>query len=71
MKIVKSFVEPCMLLISVIKAIENAGKEQNGGFCGMSLVTLVASSLRNMVNGKSVIHAAECIGAMHAATART
>ena len=45
MKIVKFPEESGLLIKGVSKPIENEAKEQNGGFFGMSLGTLGASSL--------------------------
>ena len=45
MKIVKFPEESGLLIKRVSKPIENEAKEQNGGFFGMSLGTLGASSL--------------------------
>ena len=45
MKIVKFPEESGLLIKGVSKPIENEAKEQNGGFFGMSLATLGASSL--------------------------
>ena len=59
MKIVKSLEESGLLVKGVSKTTENEAKEQKRGFVGMLLGTLGASSLRNLLTGKSTIKAGE------------
>ena len=58
-KIVKSFQESGLLIKGVSKTIKNEAKEQKGGFLGMLLGTLVASSLGNLLIGKGTIRTGE------------
>ena len=55
MKIVKSFEESGLLIKEVSKAIKNDVKEQKGGFLGISLGTLGATLLGNLLAGKETI----------------
>ena len=58
-KIVKSLEESDLLIKVVNETNENEAKEQNGGFLSMSLGTLDASLLENLLTGKGAIRAAE------------
>ena len=51
MKIIKALENSGILLIGVSKTIENETKEQRGGFSGMSLGTLGASLLGDLLTG--------------------
>ena len=55
MKIVKSFEESGLLIKGVSKTIKNDVKEQKGGFLGISLGTLGATLLGNLLAGKETI----------------
>ena len=55
MKIVKSFEESGLLIKEVSKTIKNDVKEQKGGFLGISLGTLGATLLGNLLAGKETI----------------
>ena len=55
MKIVKSLEESCLLIKGVGQTIEDEAKEQKGGFLGMLLGILGASSNKNLLTGKGVI----------------
>ena len=55
MKIVKSLEESGLLIKGVSSTITYEAKEQQGGFTGILLGTLVASSLGNLLTGKGVI----------------
>ena len=55
MKIVKSFEESGLLIKGVSETIKNDSKEQKGGFLGISLCTLGASLLGNLLAGKGTI----------------
>ena len=55
MKIVKSFEESGLLIKGVSETIKNDAKEQKGGFLGISLCTLDASLLGNLLAGKGTI----------------
>ena len=55
MKIVKSFEESGLLIKGVSETIKNDAKEQKGGFLGISLCTLGASLLGNLLAGKGTI----------------
>ena len=55
MKIVKSFEESGLLIKGVRKIIKNDVKEQKGGFLGISLGTLGATLLGNLLAGKETI----------------
>ena len=55
MKIVKSFEESGLLIKGVSETIKNDAKEQKGGFLGISLSTLGASLLGNLLAGKGTI----------------
>ena len=57
MKIVKSLEESGLLIKRVSETIKNESKEQKGGFLSMSLVTLNASLLGNLLTGKGTIRA--------------
>ena len=52
MKIVKSLVESALLIKGVSQAVKNEAKEQKGGFLSLSLGTLGASLLGNLLTGK-------------------
>ena len=51
-KIVRALEDSSTLLKGITKTIENEAKEQEGGFLGMLLGTLVASLLGNMLADK-------------------
>ena len=53
-KIVESLKHAGLLIKGVIQTIQHETKEQRGGFLGMLLGTLVASSLRNMLPSTGV-----------------
>ena len=55
MKIVKSFEESGLLIKGVSETIKNDAKEQKGGFLGISLCTLGASLLGNLLAGKGTV----------------
>ena len=59
-KIAQALEDSNILLKGVTKTIENETKEQRGGFLGMSLGTLGASLLGNLLTGKGVVRA--CYG---------
>ena len=54
-KIARAFEDFIILLKEITKAIENETNEQKGGLLGMSLGTLVASLLGNMLPGKRIV----------------
>ena len=54
-KIVKYLEDSGLLIKEVTKTIQNEEKEQKGGFLSMSLGTLGASLLGNLLTGKGVI----------------
>ena len=58
-KIVKSFQESGLLIKGVSKTIKNEAKEQKGGFLGMSLDTLGACLLGNLLTDKGTFRAGE------------
>ena len=53
MKIVKSHKESFLLIKSVSETIQNEAKEQKGGFLGMLLGSLAASTFGNMLAKKT------------------
>ena len=55
MKIVKSFEESGLLIKGVSETIKNDAEEQKGGFLGISLCTLGASLLGNLLAGKGTV----------------
>ena len=57
MKIVQALEHSNILLKGVTKTIKNQTKEQKGGFLSMSLGTLGASLLGNLLAGKAIIKA--------------
>ena len=59
MKIVRSLEESGLLIKGVTETIKSEAKEQKGGFLGMSLGTLGASLLRNLLTGNSTIKGSE------------
>ena len=59
MKIVNSLEKSGLLKKGVSGTIKNEAKEQNGGFLGMLLGTLIASLLENLLTGKGKIRAGE------------
>ena len=59
MRIVTSLVQPGLLIKGVFEIIKNKSKEQKGGFFRMSLGTLGASLLRNLLASKGTIKAGE------------
>ena len=61
MKIVKYFEESSLLNKVVWKTIEYEVEQQNAGFIGMLAATSVASLLRNILAGKSVIWTGEAV----------
>ena len=54
-KIVKSLEDSGLLLKGISETIQSEAKEQKGGFLGMLLGELGASSLGNMLTGKGII----------------
>ena len=60
-KIIKELENSDILLKGVSKTIENAIKEQRGGFLSMLLGTLGASLLGNLLTGKGIMRAGEGI----------
>ena len=60
-EIVKSLEDSGLLLKGVTESVENEIKEQKGGFLSMSLGTLGASLLGNLLAGKGVDRAGEGI----------
>ena len=60
-KIIEALENSGILLKGVIKTIENETKEHRGGFLSMSLGTLGASLLGNLLTGKGMIRAGEGI----------
>ena len=61
MKVIKALANSCILLNGISKTIENETKEQRGGFLSMSLGTLGASLLGNLLTGKGMMRAGEGI----------
>ena len=59
MKIVKSLGESGLLIKGVNEKIKNKAKEQKGGFIGLLLGNLGASSLGSLLTGKGTIRAGE------------
>ena len=59
MKIVKSLEESGLLIKGVNEKIKNEAEEQKGGFIGLLLGNLGASSLGNLLTGKGTIRAGE------------
>ena len=57
MKIVQALEDSIILRKGVTKTIKNETKEQKGGFLSMSLGTLGASSLGNLLTGKGIVRA--------------
>ena len=57
LKIVQALEDSNILLKGVTKTMENETKEQKGGFLSMSLGTLVASLLGNLLTGKGFVRA--------------
>ena len=53
-KIVKSLEDSGLLLKGVTETVQNEVKEQKGGFLSMSLGTLGASLLGNLLRGRGV-----------------
>ena len=53
-KIVKSLKDSGFLLKGVTESVQNEVKEQKGGFLSMSLGTLGASLLGNLLTGKGI-----------------
>ena len=60
-KIIEALENSGILLKGVTKTIENAAKEQRGGFLSMLLGTLGASLLGNLLSGKGLARASEGI----------
>ena len=56
-KIVKSLEDSGLLLKGVTKTVQNEVKEQKGGFLSMSLGTLYASLLGNILTGRGIYRA--------------
>ena len=56
-KIVKSLEDSGLLLKGITESVQNEIKEQKGGFLCMSLGTLGASLLGNLLTGKGVFRA--------------
>ena len=61
MKVIKALENSCISLNGISKTIENETKEQRGGFLSMSLGTLGASLLGNLLTGKGMMRAGEGI----------
>ena len=59
MKILKSLKESGLLIKGVSKTIKKEGEEQGGWFLGISLGTVGASFLGNLLTGKGTIRAGE------------
>ena len=59
MKIVKPLEESDLLIRGVNEKIKNEAKEQKGGFIGLLLGNLGASSLGSLLTGKGTIRAGE------------
>ena len=59
MTIVKSFEESGLLIKGISETIKNEAKEQKGGFLGMLLGTLGATSLGSALTGREVTRAGE------------
>ena len=59
MKIIKSLEESGLLIKSVRKTIKNKAKKQKGGFLKMSLGTLGANLMGNLLIGKGSISPSE------------
>ena len=57
MKIIQPLKNSNILLKGVAKIIKNETKEQKGGFLSMSLGTLEASLLGNLLTGKRIVRA--------------
>ena len=57
MKIVQALEDSNILLKGLAKTIKNETKEQKGGFLSISLGTLGASLLGNMLIGKRIVRA--------------
>ena len=57
MKIVQALEDSNILLKGVTKTIEDETKKQKGGFLSMSLDTLAASLLGNLLTGKGIARA--------------
>ena len=57
MKIVQALEDSNILLKGVTKTIEDETKKQKGGFLSMSLGTLAASLLGNLLTGKGIARA--------------
>ena len=60
-KIVESLEDSGLLLNGVTESVQNEIKEQKGGFLSMSLGTLGASLLGNLLTGKGINTAGEGI----------
>ena len=58
-KIIKSLEDSGLLLKGVTETVQNQVKEQKRGFLSMSLGTLGASLLRNLLTGKRINRAGE------------
>ena len=56
-KLVKSLEDFGLLLNGVTRTVQNEVKEQKGGFLSMSLGTLGASLLGNLLTGKGIYRA--------------
>ena len=54
-KIVQALEDSGLLLKAASETTQNESKEQKGGFLSMSLITLGASLLGNMLAGKEII----------------
>ena len=59
MKIIKSLKESGLLIKGVSKTIKIEAKKRKGGFLSISLGTLGASLLENLLTGKGTIRAEE------------
>ena len=59
-KILQVLEDSNILLKGVTETVKNETKEQRGGFLGMLLGTLGASSLGNLLTGKGVVRAGYC-----------
>ena len=57
MKIVQALEDSSILLKGLAKTIKNETKEQKGGFLSITLGTLGASLLGNLLTGKRIVRA--------------
>ena len=61
-KILKSLEDSGLLLKEVKETVQNEVKEQKGGFLSMSLGTLGANLLGNLLTGRGIYRAGKCRG---------